>query len=61
MVGPDEESTTMWKECVRNCNEEGGVFIKANADVARLKCGGLIFALRLNHTMSDVVGLVHFM
>ncbi|CAL0328075.1 unnamed protein product [Lupinus luteus] len=29
--------------------------------VTRLKCGGLIFALRLNHTMSDAAGLVQFM
>ncbi|KAK4714123.1 hypothetical protein R3W88_020030 [Solanum pinnatisectum] len=29
--------------------------------VTRLKCGGFIFALRLNHTMSDAAGLVHFM
>ncbi|XP_028800205.1 benzyl alcohol O-benzoyltransferase [Neltuma alba] len=29
--------------------------------VTRLKCGGYIFALRLNHTMSDAAGLVQFM
>ncbi|XP_059440381.1 benzyl alcohol O-benzoyltransferase-like, partial [Corylus avellana] len=29
--------------------------------VTRLKCGGFIFALRLNHTMSDATGLVQFM
>lgn len=29
--------------------------------VTRLKCGGFIFALRLNHTMSDAPGLVQFM
>nr|AMZ03414.1 acyltransferase ACT8 [Plectranthus barbatus] len=29
--------------------------------VTRLRCGGFIFALRLNHTMSDAVGLVQFM
>ncbi|KAG6571216.1 Benzyl alcohol O-benzoyltransferase, partial [Cucurbita argyrosperma subsp. sororia] len=29
--------------------------------VTRLKCGGFIFALRLNHTMSDASGLVQFM
>ncbi|XP_022148633.1 benzyl alcohol O-benzoyltransferase-like [Momordica charantia] len=29
--------------------------------VTRLKCGGFIFALRLNHTMSDAFGLVQFM
>ncbi|KAL4595631.1 hypothetical protein ACB092_12G105900 [Castanea dentata] len=29
--------------------------------VTRLKCGGFIFAVRLNHTMSDAVGLVQFM
>ncbi|GLT55587.1 hypothetical protein SLA2020_286970 [Shorea laevis] len=29
--------------------------------VTRLKCGGFIFALRLNHTMSDAAGLVQFM
>ncbi|XP_054796676.1 benzyl alcohol O-benzoyltransferase-like [Prosopis cineraria] len=27
----------------------------------RLKCGGFIFALRLNHTMSDAAGVVQFM
>eukprot|EP01018_Ginkgo_biloba_P004954 Gb_32654 [translate_table: standard] len=29
--------------------------------VTRLTCGGFIFALRLNHTVSDAVGLVQFM
>ncbi|KAI4347882.1 hypothetical protein L6164_008658 [Bauhinia variegata] len=29
--------------------------------VTRLKCGGFIFGLRLNHTMSDAAGLVQFM
>ncbi|XP_074275473.1 benzyl alcohol O-benzoyltransferase-like [Silene latifolia] len=29
--------------------------------VTRLKCGGFILALRLNHTMADAVGLVQFM
>ncbi|WRX25469.1 hypothetical protein QQP08_017956, partial [Theobroma cacao] len=29
--------------------------------VTRLKCGGFIFALRHNHTMSDAIGLVQFM
>nr|TKR98657.1 hypothetical protein D5086_0000200970 [Populus alba] len=29
--------------------------------VSRLKCGGFLFALRLNHTMSDGQGLVQFM
>ncbi|KAK7345262.1 hypothetical protein VNO77_15860 [Canavalia gladiata] len=29
--------------------------------VTRLKCGGFIFALPLNHPMSDAVGLVQFM
>ncbi|XP_062151929.1 benzyl alcohol O-benzoyltransferase-like [Alnus glutinosa] len=29
--------------------------------VTRLKCGAFIFALRLNHTMSDGAGLVQFM
>ncbi|XP_068669599.1 benzyl alcohol O-benzoyltransferase [Aristolochia californica] len=29
--------------------------------VTRLLCGGFIFALRLNHTMSDATGLVQFM
>ncbi|XP_058752065.1 benzyl alcohol O-benzoyltransferase-like [Vicia villosa] len=83
-----------------DCNEEGVLFIEADADVTlkqfgdalhppfpllnellydvpgssdllntplllvqvtRLKCGGFIFALRLNHTMSDAPGLVQFM
>ncbi|KAK7316335.1 hypothetical protein VNO77_35295 [Canavalia gladiata] len=29
--------------------------------VTRLKCGGFILAIRLNHTMSDAAGLVQFM
>ncbi|GMN28355.1 hypothetical protein TIFTF001_002018 [Ficus carica] len=29
--------------------------------VTRLKCGGFIFAMRLNHTMADAAGLVQFM
>ncbi|KAL0423339.1 UNVERIFIED_CONTAM: Benzyl alcohol O-benzoyltransferase, partial [Sesamum radiatum] len=29
--------------------------------VTRLKCGGFIFAIRLNHTMSDVFGLYQFL
>ncbi|XVF30596.1 hypothetical protein REPUB_Repub16aG0071800 [Reevesia pubescens] len=29
--------------------------------VTRLRCGGFIFALRLNHTMSDAAGLSQFM
>ncbi|GLT95448.1 hypothetical protein SLE2022_131290 [Rubroshorea leprosula] len=29
--------------------------------VTRLKCGGFIFALRFNHTMSDAYGLVQFL
>ena len=29
--------------------------------VTRLKCGGFIFALRLNHRMSDAAGLVRFL
>ncbi|XVE90365.1 hypothetical protein DITRI_Ditri20bG0071800 [Diplodiscus trichospermus] len=29
--------------------------------VTRLKCGGFIFAIRHNHTMSDAIGLLQFM
>lgn len=29
--------------------------------VTRLRCGGFIFAIRLNHTMSDAQGLIQFM
>ncbi|KAK7269245.1 hypothetical protein RIF29_21965 [Crotalaria pallida] len=83
-----------------DCNEEGVLFIEADADVTlkqfgdnlqppfpcfeellydvpgsagilntpilliqvtRLKCGGFIFAMRLNHTMSDGAGIHQFM
>ncbi|KAF8038628.1 hypothetical protein BT93_B1226 [Corymbia citriodora subsp. variegata] len=88
------------RKLVVDCNEEGVMFVEADADVTldqfgdalqppfpcleellfdvpgssavldapvlliqvtRLKCGGFIFALRLNHTMSDAAGLVQFM
>nr|TKS09234.1 hypothetical protein D5086_0000095290 [Populus alba] len=29
--------------------------------VTRLKCGGIVFAIRLNHTMSDATGLYQFL
>ncbi|KAJ1288098.1 hypothetical protein BS78_02G063700 [Paspalum vaginatum] len=29
--------------------------------VTKLRCGGFVFALRLNHTMCDAVGIVQFM
>eukprot|EP00252_Welwitschia_mirabilis_P016115 TRINITY_DN35627_c0_g1_i1.p1 TRINITY_DN35627_c0_g1~~TRINITY_DN35627_c0_g1_i1.p1 ORF type:complete len:329 (-),score=7.49 TRINITY_DN35627_c0_g1_i1:435-1421(-) len=35
--------------------------IMKRSQVTVLKCGGFIFALRLNHTMSDAVGLVQLM
>ncbi|KAF8038400.1 hypothetical protein BT93_B1056 [Corymbia citriodora subsp. variegata] len=88
------------RKLVVDCNEEGVMFVEADADVTldqfgdalqppfpcleellfdvpgssavldapvmliqvtRLKCGGFIFAVRLNHTMSDAAGLVQFM
>ncbi|KAJ6858079.1 hypothetical protein NC652_040579 [Populus alba x Populus x berolinensis] len=30
-------------------------------EVTRLKCGGIVFAIRLNHTMSDATGLNQFL
>ncbi|KAL5714125.1 hypothetical protein ACHQM5_016128 [Ranunculus cassubicifolius] len=35
--------------------------VPESSGVTRLTCGGFIFALRLNHTMSDAAGLVQFM
>ncbi|KAK7291116.1 hypothetical protein RIF29_06015 [Crotalaria pallida] len=29
--------------------------------ITRLKCGGFIFAIRMNHTMCDAIGIVQFM
>lgn len=88
------------RKLVVDCNEEGVLFVEADADVTldqfgdalqppfpcleelifdvpgssavldapvlliqvtRLKCGGFIFAVRLNHAMSDAAGLVQFM
>ncbi|MBA0572878.1 hypothetical protein Golob_000186 [Gossypium lobatum] len=42
-------------------NGEGVMFIKADADVTQLKCGGFIFALRFNHVTCDGTGLQQFM
>ncbi|CAJ2673955.1 unnamed protein product [Trifolium pratense] len=88
------------RKVIVDCNDEGVLFIEADADVTleefgdalqppfpcldellydvpgssdvintpilliqvtRLKCGGFIFAIRLNHIISDATGLVQFM
>ncbi|XP_041009724.1 benzyl alcohol O-benzoyltransferase [Juglans microcarpa x Juglans regia] len=52
-----------WEELLFDVPGSGGVLDcpLLLIQVTRLKCGGFIFALRLNHTMSDAAGLVQFM
>ncbi|KAL2928482.1 Benzyl alcohol O-benzoyltransferase, partial [Bienertia sinuspersici] len=43
------------------CLDELLFDVPGSSNVTKLKCGGFILALRLNHTMSDAQGLVQFM
>ncbi|KAJ1392974.1 Transferase [Sesbania bispinosa] len=52
-----------WEELLYNVPGSEGILNTPLLviQVTRLKCGGFIFALRLNHTMSDAAGLALFM
>ncbi|XP_012850015.1 PREDICTED: benzyl alcohol O-benzoyltransferase-like [Erythranthe guttata] len=58
LIPPAKPKPHEFKSLSDKDDQEG---LLKNYKVTRLRCGGFILALRLNHTMSDAFGLVQFM